>query len=239
MKDGPFPATRISAIVAASSPDQATRRRGLQAVAAAYRPPAYKYIRLRWNREPDEAEDLVQGFFAEAIEKNYFARYEPGRARFRTYLRTCLDGYVANQAKAAKRIKRGGEATIVSLEFDDAERQIAGVAIADNEAEAYFDREFARSLFSIAVAKLTERYNEAGKALHLALFERYVLADERPPGYRELAEHYAIAVTDVTNHLAAARRDFRRILLDTLRDLTATEEEFRDEARALLGVEPS
>jgi hypothetical protein len=41
----------------------------------------------------------------------------------------------------------------------------------------------------------------------------------------------------VTNWLAAARRDYRSIVLETLRDLTADDDEFRDEARDLLGIE--
>jgi hypothetical protein len=44
--------------------------------------------------------------------------------------------------------------------------------------------------------------------------------------------------TKITNDLAAARRKFREIVLDALREVTATEQEFRAEARALLGVAP-
>ena len=47
-----------------------------------------------------------------------------------------------------------------------------------------------------------------------------------------------LSVTDVTNELAWARRAFREIVLDTLRGLCATDEEFRAEARDLLGVAP-
>jgi len=42
----------------------------------------------------------------------------------------------------------------------------------------------------------------------------------------------------VTNYLAFARREFRRIALERLREMAASDEEFRREARALLGVEP-
>jgi len=41
----------------------------------------------------------------------------------------------------------------------------------------------------------------------------------------------------VTNYLAFARREFRRIALEKLREMTASEEEYRREARALFGVE--
>ncbi len=39
------------------------------------------------------------------------------------------------------------------------------------------------------------------------------------------------------NRLAYARREFRRIVLERLREITATEEEFRAEARVLLGTD--
>ncbi len=41
--------------------------------------------------------------------------------------------------------------------------------------------------------------------------------------------------TAVTNHLYAMRRRFRETVLATLRESTATEQEYRAEARALLG----
>jgi hypothetical protein len=74
--------------------------------------------------------------------------------------------------------------------------------------------------------------------IHFALFERYDLNDADPkPSYAQLAAEFGLAATDVTNYLAFARREFRRRVLDQLREMTATEEEFRREAQALLGVE--
>jgi len=45
-------------------------------------------------------------------------------------------------------------------------------------------------------------------------------------------------VSDVTNYLSFARREFRCVALEKLREMTATDEEFRREVRALFGVEP-
>ena len=53
---------------------------------------------------------------------------------------------------------------------------------------------------------------------------------------RELGRELGLPVTQVTNHLAAMRRELRREVLDALRALTASDEEFRAEARDLLGV---
>ncbi|MBS1914123.1 MAG: hypothetical protein JST22_19200 [Bacteroidetes bacterium] len=233
-----FPSTRISAIAAAASADGGTRARGLAAVAAAYRLPVYTYIRLRWNRERDEAEDLTHGFFAELIERNLLGRYDPSRARFRTYLRTCLDGFVANHMKAERRIKRGGDAEHIALDAEEAERAIAAAG-AVSDADACFDREFVRSLYMLAVRRVQAALADAGRPVHTALLERVVLADDAdgpPPSYRELAGEFGVTTVAVTNYLAAIRRDLRRALLDALHELTASEEEFRSEAALLLGV---
>jgi len=54
--------------------------------------------------------------------------------------------------------------------------------------------------------------------------------------YESLAREFGLTTTEVTNYLAAARREFRKIVLAKLREVTATEAEFRSEARSLLGV---
>ena len=43
----------------------------------------------------------------------------------------------------------------------------------------------------------------------------------------------------MTNQLAFARRELRRLVLERLRALCASDNEFRLEARELLGVEPA
>lgn len=237
-----FPVTRLSAIVAASSANQEERTRAFEALVSAYWIPVYKYVRIKWNKPTEDARDLTQGFFAEAIEKNFFARFDPSKAKFRTFLRTCLDGFVANENKAASRIKRGGAATILSLDFDGAEEQLRIAAPpAAGAIDEYFEKEWARSVFSLALESFRAQMLDAGRETNLRLFERYVLdADDEAPktSYKALAAEFNLSTTDVTNYLALARREFRRIVLEKLRELTATDEEFRREARALLGVDP-
>ena len=194
------------------------------------------------GRSTEDAQDLTQGFFTAAIEKNFFGRYDPSKAKFRTFLRTCLDGYVANEHKAAGRLKRGGGASILPLDFESAERELkVSPPLASNAMDDYFDREWVRSVFGLAVETLRAEMHTAGKESHFLLFQRYVLDEPDAVdkvSYRDLAAEFNVPVTSVTNYLAGARREFRRIVLDKLRELTATDDEFRREARALLGVDP-
>ena len=111
-----FPITNHSAIVAARSDDEIIRRRAFDTILNSYWKPVYKYVRLKWQAGNEDAKDLTQGFFANAFEKNHFASYDAAKASFQTFLRTCLDRFVANERKAGQRLKRGGEWQRVDLE---------------------------------------------------------------------------------------------------------------------------
>jgi len=236
-----FPPTRHSAITAVWSDNSAERSRGYEALILAYWMPVYKYVRIRWGRSTDDAKDLTQGFFLEAMEKDFFRAFEAEKGRFRTFLRTCLDRYISNQDKSARRLKRGGDFEFLSFDFQDAEAQIPSAAETAGSSGDFFDREWRRSVFNLSLELFEARLVEQGKQIQFRLFEAYVLdgfEDGRKVKYEDLARDFGLATTTVTNYLAAARRDFRQAVFDKLRDLTVTEDEFRREARALLGVDP-
>lgn len=237
-----FPTTHWSAVRGAGSAEPEERRRSLEAIVAAYWRPVYKHVRLSRNRSPEDAEDLTQAFFTRALEKEFFAGYDPAKGRFRTFLRTCVDRFVANEDKAAQRLKRGGGMAQETCDFAAAEAEIAaaGAAGGGRSPEEAFDAEWVRSLFALAVEALRSECAAAGKSRHFDLFRRYDLEDagEGKVTYDDLAREFSLTPSLVTNHLAWVRREFRRILLDTLRQVTGSDEEFRLEARLLLGGEP-
>ena len=230
-----FPTTRLSALDGIRSSDDPVRRGSWDVIAAAYWKPAYKHLRRKWRLEPDDAADVVQSFFARAIEKDFFTDFDATRARFRTFVRTCLDRHTANEAKAKGRAKRGGDVQILSLDFDRAEAELAQVdPMAPDDV---FDREWRRSVFAAAVATLREECDRTGKTACFTVFERYDLAEDERPTYAELGTALGLPATTVTNHLAFARRELKRHLLESLERITASRTELRDEAKALLGID--
>ena len=235
-----FPVTSHSAIVAAASRDAEVRQRALETIVASYWKPAYKYIRIKWQASNEDAKDLTQSFFTTAIEKGYFADYEAEKASFQTFFRTCLDRFVVNQKKSEQRLKRGAGADHLSLDFAGAENElVSNLPAADLNAEDFFHREWVRSLFTLSVETLEERYTQTGRDIQFKIFELYDLREsvEGKASYGSLATEFGLKVTDVTNYLAAARRDFRKILLEKVRELTGTEAEYQTEVRALLGID--
>ena len=151
----PFPATRRSVIERIRADDAEVRRTAFGDLAAGYWRPSYHYLRLHWRLTPEAAEDAVQAFFAVAFEKRYVERYDPSKARFRTFLRTCLDRFVQNTQKAERAEKRGGGADRLSLDFPGAEQALAELASSDlRDLDRFFRDEMIRALFGRAVDDL-------------------------------------------------------------------------------------
>ena len=215
---GAFPATRPSVVRDLGSVDPAARAAAYEALARSYWRPVYAYVRLRWRRSPEDAQDLTQEFFARAFEREYLSRYDPAKARFRTFVRTCLDGFLANQDKAA-----GAPETRRRRHASPASTSRASTRTSRPTRAARSRIPSAGSIASgcaacsptpssgcarTATPRATPRVHALPRATTSSPDARRA-ADLRGPGARDRAP-----VTDVTNELAWARRAFREIVLD-------------------------
>ena len=120
------------------------------------------------------------------------------------------------------------------VEVRERHRELPAEAKGDISMEEYFHREWQREMFALAVEDLRVLARHKGKDVPLHVFEDHDLV-EQPPGYAELARRYGLPETTVTNYLAWARRELRRLLLARLAELTAGERDFHREARELFG----
>lgn len=229
-----FPETRDSLVQALRSTEADARTRAFGLVVRAYRAPVVALLRRRWSLEPADAEDLAHDFFSAALEKEWFARYAADRGKFRTFLRTCLFAFVASEHDRNHAQKRGGGARHESLPED-----IAGPDN-DNAMDVLFEQEWIRSVLQLSLEALQTEADTSAHEVHVRLFKRYDVDGsdlEERPTYAQLATEFGLPATQVTNHLAWARKRFRQHVLNTVRALTGTEQEYRDEVRTLLGID--
>ena len=156
-------------IVAARSAEPEERQRALEVLIAAYWKPVYKYIRLRWGKDSEEAKDLTQDFFFRLLEKDFLARYDPQKARLRTFLRVCVDHLIANEDKASRRLKRGGDLQFLPLDFESAEGELRQIEIPSPDwIEDFFEREWVRSVFSLSLERLSRNATSAASTYTFA-----------------------------------------------------------------------
>jgi hypothetical protein len=126
------------------------------------------------------------------------------------------------------------------LDFETAEGELRqhDVASGDLPPEEYFQREWVRNLFALAVDELKRECGRCGKEIPYRVFESYDLREDGDkPTYGSLAAEFGISAATVTNHLAAMRRALRHVVLEKIRETTATEREYKSEVRAVLGIE--
>jgi RNA polymerase sigma factor (sigma-70 family) len=218
---GHFPSTRVSLVEAAGS---GLTGEALEQVIAIYWKPVYRFVRLKFRHGNEDAKDLTQSFFTTALQRDFFARFDPAKASFRTYLRMAVERFAANQYAAANRQKRGGD-----VEFEPVEEQAAA---AESPEEAY-EREWQRQLFALAIDDLRAHCEASGKQIQFRIFEAYDLAEGERPPYTELARRHGIPETSVTNYLAWARRMLRGLVNDRLRGVTSGDAELRREMRRI------
>ncbi|MGD0773007.1 MAG: sigma-70 family RNA polymerase sigma factor [Candidatus Solibacter sp.] len=214
-----FPSTQVSLIASAAGEPLAMER-----VVALYWKPVYKFIHSKFHKDNEAAKDLTQGFFPSALEREFFQRFDPSKAAFRTYLRLAVERYAATRHEAENRQKRGG-----GVEFAELDAQPSTTP----SPEEIFLREWRRQLLTLAIEDLCGACERAGKHTEWLVFEAYDLAEGERPSYAELARRHGVAETSVTNYLAWARRRLRGFVTGRLRGVTSGERELREEMRRL------
>jgi RNA polymerase sigma factor (sigma-70 family) len=203
-----FPTTRWTLILSSRDGDE-SRRAALEALFSVYWRPAYVYLR-RKGLKAEAAEDVVQGFFASLLERDFLERADPARGRFRSYLRVSLDHYLANLYEREAARKRGGGLRFVPLDTILAERDLPG---APDDPGAAFDREWAVAVMERAIQRLKGEYEEGKRRGRLETVLRFFGFGE-VQSYEEAAEASGMNVPQFKASLHRARARFREILLE-------------------------
>ncbi len=221
-----FPSTAWSRLI--QRPD----RESAEFLATHYWKPAYLYVRRKWRKSNEDAKDLTQAFFTEALRSDFLQKADPNRGSFRRFLKASLENFLRKQHRDAKAEKRGGGKPALSLDDVGEAEELAS---REGDPDALFDREWLESMFERCLPRLREAYEKDGKAVYFELFRRYEL--ERPSQggvtYDELAAEFRVSVSDVRNWLHHARTKWRKIVLDEMSETCASTSDLEAEAREL------
>ena len=206
-------------------------RAALAELCEAYWYPLYAFVRHR-GYSADEAEDLVQGFFAVLLERNGLTSVDRAKGRFRTFLIAACKHFLANRRDFDQTLKRGGGQVIVPLTRLDAEDRYCHEPAHEMTAERLFLRGWATTLLDHVLKRLEEEMSAAGKArLFDALRPTLVGASEKVSHARTAA---SLGCTEAAARAAVhrLRARYRALLREevarTLDDPSTVDEEIRD-----------
>jgi RNA polymerase sigma factor (sigma-70 family) len=183
----------------------------LSALCQAYWPPLYAYVRRRGHSVHD-AQDLTQAFFARLLERGWIQRADPGKGRFRTFLLTAMNRFLANEWDRLRTQKRGGGAPLPPLQFELAESLQSGGPVDERTPEQAFERRWALTLLDHVLVKLEAAERADGRAeLFTALTPCLTGASEAQP-YAELSERLGLSGPALKVAVHRLRQRYRDLL---------------------------
>ena len=229
-----FHTTRWSVVHAAGSSEQTTPA-ALAELCQQYWFPAYAVAR-RAGHDTEDARDLVQGFFAKLLEKDWLSKADQSRGRFRTFFITMLRRYMTNEWHRENTQKRGGHHDVVSLDTTHAERLYATEQSHNLSPEALFDRRWAISLLDAALHQLEANYKSSGKAAEFDTLQPTLTAARGEIDYPAIAT--SLDCTEGAARVAVhrLRKNYRSLFREEIARTLVDESTIDEEMQALLSA---
>lgn len=225
--------TRWSVVLAAghqSSPDAA---RALESLCQSYWYPLYAFVRQS-GKQPDDARDLTQEFFARVLEKDYLDAADRERGRFRNFLLTVFKRFLANEHQRERAQKRGGGQPLVSIDTDDGERRLSLEPSHDWTPEQEFERRWAVALLEQVLERLQSDYASKGKDQVFESLKPYLTVEDDPASYTQIAADLTMTVGAVKVAVHRLRQRYRDLIRDEVASTVEYEDDTDDELVQLL-----
>jgi RNA polymerase sigma-70 factor (ECF subfamily) len=227
---GSFAATRWSVVLAAGSQDTDARA-ALETLCRTYWHPLYVYARGRGYSQQD-AEDLTQSFLAHLLDKHRFARADPQRGRFRSFLLAGMNHFMADEWDKSCAQKRGG-GQVFPMDFQEAETWVQGLVSTDATPEQAFEKQWALSLLHTVYQQLRNQYEQRGKGDQFEVLNGTLAGSREAAPYAELAASLQMTEGAVRVAVHRLRGDYRKLLRETIADLVSDPADVEEELRYL------
>jgi len=228
-----FATTHWSVLRSAAEAESGGGMEAVERLCRSYWQPVFNYVRRKGYSVAD-AQDLTQGFFAKLLEKNFWARADREKGRFRAFLVTALAQYLADQRDHARAAKRGGGVALMSL--DDAGAQESIPETSNLSCEQQFDRQWALAVVQQARSKLQQECAAAGKAALYESLDAVGGAREKSLTYVELAARLGMTVMAVKTAVSRMRERYAELVREEIAQTVATPAELQDEIAYLRSI---
>lgn len=200
----------------------AALQRGDEDLVNRYWKPVYCFIRQSWGKGNEDAKDLTQEFFLTCVfEGGLVGKFEPGRGRFRSFLKAAVTNFLRDAAKTAGRVKRGGDTRRVEL---SGELPDPGAATPEQAFDAQWKK--------IVLARAVELVQLKVKPEVFRVFQTYDL-DGDNVSYEDLAKRHSISADTVKNYLTKARDEFRAAITEVVAETVGDPDDLAAEIREL------
>ena len=204
-----------------------------------YWKPVYCFLR-RKGYDNEQAKDLTQGFFQEVVlDRELIRRADQARGRFRTFLLSALEQYLARMHRKEAARKRIPKDKLVRLEqIDPAELP---EPVGELTPEESFNYAWVSQLLDKLLAEVEAKYRADNEVLHWQVYHSRVLQpimeQAQPPSLPEICEKYGIKdERKASNIIGTVQRRLRTALKRHLRRSVTGDADVDEELRELMQI---
>jgi RNA polymerase sigma-70 factor (ECF subfamily) len=229
-----FATTRWDLVLASAETQAPGADEALGDLCRTYWRPLYAFVRRR-GHSPADAEDLVQDFFAQFLQAGAVKKADPRRGRFRTFLLSSLQNFLANEWDRATAAKRGGKFHFVP--FDQLALEERDTIDAPDAAspEMAFDLRWARAIIDTALRRLRDEAQAHGKGKVFDELKDFLTAADGT-SYENAAMRLGIPLNAVKTAIHRLRGNFRAVVRREVARTVSSPGEIDEELRYLRAV---
>jgi len=230
-----FATTRWSVVLRAGCAESTAARDALARLCRTYWFPLYAHVRRRGHSTHD-AQDLTQAFFEHLLRHEIIGRADPARGRFRSFLLTALNHFLADEWQKQRAGKRGGGHPVLSLDLAAAERRLDLEPVAKDAPDRAFDRRWAVALLDTVLRQLESEYVQERKTKLFAQLKPTLLGSSAAQPYAALASQVGMTEGAVKVAVHRLRRRYRDLLQAEIAETVASAEDAGAELRHLFSA---
>ncbi len=230
-----FPPTQWSVVLSARADDSAERSRALEQICQTYWHPIYAYARKR-GFNPEDAEDVTQGFFAYLLKTKEFGKVCDRKGKLRTFLLVAIRNFMANEWARRKAQKRGGGATVLSIDIKEAEDYICIEPTDNVTPETVFEQHWATTMLHTVMSRMQQAFEEDGNKELFETLKDFLALGGGERTYREVGEAIGLSESAVKVTVHRMRKRYRELLLTEIAGTMEPGESATEELRYLFGV---
>jgi RNA polymerase sigma-70 factor (ECF subfamily) len=229
-----FATTHWSVVLQAQDETPAAKK-ALEILCRTYWRPLYAFAR-RQGLAREEAQDLIQDFFARLLEHRNFDTVRREKGRLRSYLLVSVKRFLAAERHRASGVKRYESGPHIPLD-ELLESQIADSELAEIwSADRLYERHWALAVLEQVLGRLESEYQAAGNAALFDQLKEFLVGECGRPTQAEIATQLGMTENAVKQAFHRLRQRYRVLLREEIAHTVAQPGDVEDELRHLVSV---
>jgi RNA polymerase sigma-70 factor (ECF subfamily) len=210
-------------------------QKALEILCRTYWRPLYGFVR-RHGLGREEAQDLVQEFFAGLLEHKNLNTVRREKGRLRSYLLVSLKRFLASERQRASGVKRYETGPSIPLDellaHESADLELAETLSADR----LYERRWALAVLGQVITRLESEYQPANNASLFDRLKEFLVGERGRPTQAEIATELGMTENAVKQAFHRLRQRYRVLLREEIAHTVAQPGDVEGELRHLVSV---